>query len=410
MRRLLLALAFIALSTPAGVANAAPSGALPDRAAPSALRSVDGTEGGRLLTGPLSKQPSTDAAFRAGLATIRGRYFDTPATVVGVVRSTDQRVSIAAFTATLGQAPVNGMLYTIFDPAGSSRVGVFFDVPQRFAKTFQPLMARFAESASDSGPAPLKQVVAPDGTEAAMVPANWQVQTLEQGVLIAQGPDQAAVIVRLLQYFSDPRAQGIPGAVPKPFTSDPTAAFSAVSRTLAARRNLPPPEIHIERTVPQPKPAGTVTSALLYGTATSGDATRRFETLVQVVPANAQGRWIVQINQISAPVAVFQHDRPLLSTIYRSYRYDSRRVAANILTYARQQADQNNAVFHDSMHRASVIQRNIDRSTAAFVDYIGDRAVVTNGSVQGRFEANTAAAIVKADPKQWHIMSLNEYK
>ena len=410
MHRLLIALVFLVLSTPAGVANAAPSDALPGRAAPSGMQSIDGAQGGRLLAAALSNQPSTDAAFRAGLATIRGRYFDAPATVVGAVRSTDQRVTIAAFTAALGQAPVNGMLYTIFDAAGSSRVGVVFDIPQRFGKTFKPLMQRFAETAADSGTAPLKQVVAPDGTEAAMIPANWQVQTLKEGVLITNGPDQAAVVIRLLSYFFEPNRRTIPGAVPMPFTSDPTAAFSAVSRTLAARRNLPPPEIHVERTVPQPKPAGTVTSALLYGTVTFGETSRRFETLVQVAPANAEGRWIVQINQISAPAGVFQRDRPLLSTIYRSYRYDSQRMAANILSYARQQAENNNAVFRDSMRRAAVIQHNIDRSTAAFVDYIGDRAVVTNGNVQGRFEANTAAAIVKADPNQWHVMSLNEYK
>ena len=131
MRRLFFALATIAFTTPAGVAAAAPSGALPAHAAPSGLHSIDGTDGGRLLVGALSKQSSTDAAFRAALRTIRGGYFDTTPNLVGVVRSTDQSLTIAAFTATLQRAPVNGMVYTIFDPSGGSRVGVFFDLGGR---------------------------------------------------------------------------------------------------------------------------------------------------------------------------------------------------------------------------------------------------------------------------------------
>jgi len=411
MHSLLFASLLLTFTLRPAFAGQSRTGTLPAHSAPEGLKSIDSPNGGRLLVGTLTKQSSTDAAFRAGLAKLRHGYFDTAPNLVGVVRSRDESVTIAPFTATLQRAPINGMIYTLFDPAGSARVGVCFDYAQRFGQTFKPLMARFQES----NPAPvasskLHQVVAEDRTEAITIPENWKVGAMRGGYLSVTGPDQALVMIRFLGYFTDPKYRAAPGTRSLPFTADPTEAFKAVAGLVAADNHLPPPQIHIERTVPEAKPAGTVTSAWLYGTAIQGEDTRRFETLVQVAPMNESGRWIVQLNQKSAPVDVFQRDLPLLTSIYKSYLYDPNRMSQVILDNARQYAEKNKAIFEDSMRRAAVIQANIDRSTAAFVDYISDRAVVSDGNIARRFDANTAQAIVDADPQRFHILSLNEYR
>ncbi|MCW3052970.1 MAG: hypothetical protein JWN14_2140 [Chthonomonadales bacterium] len=411
MRSLLLAFAFIAFASSAALAGQSRAGTLPGHVAPGGLKSIDIPEGGRLLVGGLSKQSSTDAAFRTSLGTIRQGYFDAALNLVGVVRNKDQSVTIAPFTATFQKMPVNGMIYTLFDPSGNTRVGILFDTAQRFGKTFKPLMVRFvALNPAPAASATLKQFVAEDGTEAITIPENWQVAALSGGFLAVKGPDQASVIIRYMAYFTDPKYRAAPGTLSMPFTADPTEALNAATRLMAASNHMPPPQIRIERTVAEPKPAGTVTSAWLHGTATQGENTRRFEALVQVAPMNESGRWFVQIIQKSAPIDVFQRDLPILTTIYRSYLYNPQKMAEATLQQARLAAERNNAIVQDSMRRAAAIQADIDHSTEAFIDHISDRAVVTDGNVERRFHANTAQAIVEADPQRFHILSLNEYK
>ena len=297
MRILSLTLSIVACAVLTAGAGHAQTGKLPVHAAPSGFQSIEGEYGGRLLFGAISDQASGDAAFRTGLKALRGGYFDAAPNMASNVRSKDGNITIAPFTSTIGKAPVNGAVYSVSDSAGSAHVGILFDYTQNTGKSFNPLMARFADMIP--GPAASSEFVtvkAPDGTDKATVPDNWQVPSLREGQLITRGPDQALVIIRYLTYFTDPRTRPAPGTTPLPYTSDPVRAMEAVASVLAARSNQPTPKIHVERAVPDSKPQGIVTSALLYGTAVLEGKTRRFETLVQVTPLDASGRWIVQVN------------------------------------------------------------------------------------------------------------------
>ena len=63
------------------------------------------------------------------------------------------------------------------------------------------------------------------------------------------------------------------------------------------------------------------------------------------------------------------------------------------------------------MLSAAAIQGSISASTKAFVDHISDHSRVAGGNGEiGRFTSGTAQAIVESDPRNFNIMSLNEYR
>src|SRR4051812_36006487 len=99
MHNMMLTAAFTAIIVSGAIGSRAETGALPAHAAPAGLQSIEGASGGRLLVGDLPNQASTDAAFRAGLKSVRSGYFDSAPSLVGVVRTADGRVTIAPFTA-----------------------------------------------------------------------------------------------------------------------------------------------------------------------------------------------------------------------------------------------------------------------------------------------------------------------
>jgi hypothetical protein len=302
---------------------------------------------------------------------------------------------------------------------------------------------RPAASGAPAGAVPaMNDVVSPDGTVHARLPADWHTAIFAQGEMAAVGPDKAEVDQEVALQIMDPngslyqsqqRLQASMGgrrlagttSLVVPFTNDVQAAYKSVYAALVRSGTLPAAQINVEhaRTVAHNADGSTV--AELVGTSVAHGKTSRFDGQVLVAPPNPYGSWTMSVKMISAPEATYKRELPTLLAIFQSYNVDQRArnqqvassLEANREGMARGQAYSESvranmsATFDASMSHARSVQSGIDRSTSGFVHYLNDTTVVENaGGGRSSVDAGFAQSVVNNDPQNFRIVPVSEYR
>jgi len=413
---------------------------LPARGAPAGMRSIDDAGGGRILIGGLGSVGSGQT-FRAGLHRISG-YFSQTLRLASVVRSTDGRITMAAFDARLSGVPVGGVALTSYG-SGASQVAVVFDVSQRLPRTLAGLFThlqnlppqaapqRGASPQHSSGGASLQAQIAAvptvqrtsnDGTVSINLPADWQIKQFAEGSIVADGPDGAEVVEGLSFPMVDPRGPAGMG-IRVPYDSDPASSYETVIRALAQMSGHPAAQFVSVHEKPVAALPG-FNGAEVTGTSRLQGKLLRFDEFVDVGPQGPAGGWQVAVNGVVAPDDRFETDEPAMAALFNSYRLDNGRrqaqVQANIAAgwaasragiahmNAVTAADQ--ATVDASMRNARAVQDGIDRSTAGFVRYLNDSDVVQNASgAHVNVDASTAQALTTFDPQHFRSVPVTQY-
>jgi hypothetical protein len=416
------AVAALALST------VAPSVAaqLPAHAVPAGLQAVEGPGGGRILEGTLPGG-STAGSLRAGVDRARD-YFDAEPELTSIVQSRDGRVTMAQFRSTLERSPIAGLVVIVRD-GNRSRVAFLFDRERDIARSIRPMVASLqtagASGSSSAAMPALRPMRSPDGSILAALPDDWRLKRFENGQLVAVGPDGAEVDQEIPFQLLDPRSplQNMPGAIRLSYAPQP-ANMLVSALEFAGRNSGKPMDIHVERAGPIGNQQGALTQQL-SGTNTTGGVVHRFEGVVALSQPNQYGGYMLSVKMVSAPAGSFSHDFPLLTAIYNSYRVDQNReaqITSAYVQYTKEQTQrglaqmaavraQNDATFYASMQNAHAVQDSIDRSTAGFVNYLGDRNVVAGPSgAHGTMDDGYAQALVRSDPQAFRIVPVSDYR
>ncbi len=448
LRLVILHGAFLLLAAPGGLA------------APIA---VDGPEGGTIVSSPLSGAASGPGAFKDGLHALRG-YFDEAPAWLGAVRSKDGNVTIAAFRAVRRGAPVGGLAIAAYDPAGHSRFAVVFDDPARLARSLPPMLNRLKEMTQETleqarpaqagtrGPdfaafeaaaahVALRRIAFPDGTATIGIADGFTPAVMSGGRFGASAADGAyanfytpvpLLDPRSALYQQESRMSGgnppqIPGQTVIAYDPDPVAVWKQVLRERAEERGEGDPSPQMLRVKPLPNDATGFLGRMVAGTMTLHGEPYVFSgTLLVSPPPRSDGSWLLQITMRGAPAAHAAADMPALIAMQRSEKIDMnavrdqtmRNIAAINAECSRWLAankaagdDARNRVFQTSMHNAQVAQDNIDRSTAGFIHYINDEAVVQHDptGARGTISASLATALQKSDPQHFTIVPVSQY-
>jgi len=413
--------------------------ALPAHGVPAGMRSIDDAGGGRILVGGLGGVGSGET-FRAGLRRISD-YFSHTLRLASVVRSSDGRITMAAFDARLSGVPVGGIALTSYG-AGASQVAVVFDVSQRLPRTLGGLFThlqnlpppaapeRGASPKSGAGASlqaqiaavPTVQRTSNDGTVSVNLPADWQIKQFAEGSVVADGPDGAEVVEGLSFPMVDPRGPAGMG-IRVPYDSDPARSYQTVIRALAQMSGRPAAQFVSVHEKPVAALPG-FNGAEVTGTSRLQGKLLRFDEFVDVGPQGPAGGWQVAVNGVVAPDDRFETDEPAMAALFNSYRLDNGRrqaqVQANIAAgwaasragiahmNAVTAADQ--ATVDASMRNARAVQDGIDRSTAGFVRYLNDSDVVQNASgAHMNVDAGTAQALTTFDPQHFRSVPVSQY-
>jgi hypothetical protein len=405
-----------------------PAGAdqLPPRARPSGLHEMNGPSGGRILEGTLGAGSSA-GSLRDEVRRTSG-YFDAAPELTSIVQSRDGRVTMAQFTATLERSPIAGLLVIVRD-GNHSRVALLFDRQRDIAQSIRPMVASLqtggTAGASSAAMPALRPMRSPDGSILAALPQDWTLKRFENGQLVAIGPDGAEVDQEIPFQLLDPRSplQNMPGAIRLSYAPQPASMLVAALER-AGRNSGSPMDIHVERAGPIQNQQGALVQQLA-GTNTKAGVAHRFEGVVALSQPNQYGGYMLSVKMVSAPTATYAHDFPLLTAIYNSYRVDQNReaqITSAYVQYTKEQTErslaqmaavraQNDATFYASMQNAHAVQDSIDRSTAGFVNYLGDRNVVSGPSGgHVTMDDGYAQAVVRSDPQEFRIVPVSDYR
>jgi hypothetical protein len=437
MKRLAASLAVaVALCAPS-LANAGDT--LPSRPAPAGFRVVDAAGGGRIVTGPLAASASPNGAFLAGLRKIHA-YFGTSPSIASAAQSNDGSLTVGLFRSELGRAPVAGVAFVTYAPNGGSRIAMLFDRPAHLKTSFHPMMARLA--ALDGGgaakvpageaAAALVPRLSPDRTILISLPNGWKTSPFEQGMVAASGPNGEEVDRGIVLTIIDPRSPmargmgGGPQGIVASYVPDPARAYAVVANALSMQSGHGPLQVTVEKTTPMQAPGAGAHAAALSGTTTNRGTRQRFEAAISVGPPSNYGTWSLAVNQMTAPINRYAADRPTLTAINDSYRMDQQhrlqQVQQSIAqgeaagaagrAMLAQTTQRDAALVNASMAHARAVQDGIDRSTAGFVNYLGDRDVLENtgSGARGTVGAGFAQAVVQSDPQNFRTVPVSQYR
>ncbi len=405
--------------------------------------------GGTLVT-TFQKESSPQQLLRDSLSRARG-VFGSPIDVRGAVRSKDGTLVVALIRSRLAGVPIGGMILGTYVTGAPSRIALIYDRADRFAKTAPDLIAFATTTDTENASAPAAQlagvpamhdVVAPDRSASARLPAGWTPQHFAQGVFVAADAAGDEVDQEVAFTFVDPRSPALaqyvsaqqmmrqPVSPVTPFgivlalPPDPVQAYVSANRRLAELQHQPDPETKIEQSHPMAA-APNQHASLLSGTSIVKGTRVRFLGSADFVQLHAPGAWMLSIKMVSAPDAQFKKVFPTLSAIFSSYKIDQNVRQQQVGETIRQNNEliargreisqatiaRNTAVFNASMSHAREVQDGIDRSTAGFSHYLNDTTVVQSSSgARGTVDQGFAQSMVRNDPQNFREVPVSEYR
>lgn len=436
------------------------------RAATGGLTLYPAPSSGHILFGLVPTATSAATALKAGIER-GGASFAQPPELLAAVASRDGRLAIAAFKAAYGGAAVGGLAIATYDESGASRVALLFDRLDSLPSSIGPMerelvsiTAREIQRARGTSGAsagldvsalsaaarsvPLTMRDFPDGTARIGIAQGYTVNVMQSGRFSAAGSDGAYLNIANPIPVLDPsgtmyaqmvamsqRAGGAsglpPGFLVVPYSRDLGPAWVAARRQIARQRGAADANIRIERSSPLPERANAFAQGtVVQGTETLGGVLRSFVATLIARPPDASGNWLMSVTILSAPAASASRDMPALFAMQRSEQLDNAALmaqtdasiaaSANALaqTLSSRQAaymQMSEAKFAGVMARARATQAGIDRSAAAFTEYInGTTWVHDSGTGRDRHVSqNLGYALAKGDPTRFTELPVRDY-
>jgi len=441
------------------------SGASP--ADSGALTLYPGPSGGYILFGFLAAATSAASAFEAGLTRV-GPSFDQPPVVHAAVASNDGQLVVAAFTAAYGGTAVGGQAIATYEERGASRAAFVFDRPDTLSASLGPMLGELAsiterelERAYGSGGAslpldvdeltaaarsvPLTMHDFPDGTARIGVAPGYTVNVMQSGRFSASRSDGAYLNIANPIAMLDPRgamyAQMValsrsafgapslpPGLLVVPYADDFGPAWVTARQQIVRQRGAADPQTRIATSSPLATPENAFGRGMVVqGTETLEGVERAFAATLIAAPPDGSGNWMISVTILSAPLASVSRDMPELFAMQRSEELDnealmaqsnasiaaSARALSQTLASRRAASEQiSAATFAGVMARARTAQAGIDRSAAAFIEYIKGTTWVHDAGkgADHHMSRDLGSALVKADPARFTVVPVSDYK
>ena len=264
--------------------------------AQNSLQAVDGSQGGKIVYGPMDGATTEAQAMSKVLRLVHNNCGERPQ--VGQVFKLRGTNSDAVFFTVVnhpqGNKPKAGMI--IASPTGPNRieVGVVTDDAARFGSTVNPMLAQLFRawhpdsaatgsastgkgSVSASGPASgarsglagkLHTVTAPDNSVSIGAPDGWTVDPGSgHGTIIAKGPQGEVVAFGMMRNAVDSSSQWqqnfwrmggrpIPGTILYPYHGNLTRAFPDLVQAWRRAGGLGPAKLQVEKIEQMPPPQG----------------------------------------------------------------------------------------------------------------------------------------------------------
>ena len=366
------------------------------------------TDQGKRLVAHKPAAKSLAAALSSALQDLAPCFDAKPTAASGFADAKDRRRGGAAFTATLKDKPVKGIVFCTLSDSGTEVTATycFADAP---ASAWAKLSGE-ANAGAAALPAGIKmeEYAFPDGTGTIQLPAGWKTsaRTCIHGVRI-DGPASQWVTLGQSYSVSTPdsfivqnqrqlamQAQQMGFPPPKqiemlvaPYTGPLEALKNLVPQLSRMSQTRGGPSVTLDKILEEPKP-----TQASFPNGQAADVYFAFTQTTAGVPAHYRSRsrletwligtgaWSVYFTELAAPDASFDKDFPVMLAIATSLKMNSQAVQretsraidaqnANFRAQQRAHATQQ-AAFDDyfkSMQRNSTIR---DRSAADFDEVI----------------------------------------
>jgi hypothetical protein len=423
------------------------------------LKTIDNSQGGKIVYGRVDGQATEAGAMGAMLRSIHNQYGDRPQ--VSKLFQVHGTQSVAAFFTvnkrSQGGGQMAGLIIVAKVTTDDVEAAVVCDDAGQFGSRFNPLMKTLFEAwhpfdaalaaggggggGAGAAVAPLHKFTTQDRTASADFPDGWKVQPWSAGgTIVAGGPNGESASLGygfLAADLNNPRVRqtyavvlrgglrgtGYAQGLYYPLTGDMTRNYIDLVRLFQQKHNLPPTTLQVQSAGAVQGPPGE-RCAHIHGILTPADAKKASETdtvFCVTAPTPAAGAFMAIINSTEVPVALAQKERATMGAVLASFSVDTAAVRRMANAYAAPAIDaihaigraaaQQAAAAHErnEIQNSSVYQHwdSMDRRSKDFSDYQLGYTVVQDNSVNGHTTLwnQDADALVRANPQRFEYVT-----
>jgi hypothetical protein len=451
-------------NVPAGAIAVAPAAvmqpvaALKSIAAQGRMKSIDPSQGGKIIYGQVEGQTTEAGAMGAVLRSLHNQLGERPQ--VGKLFQVRGTQSVAAFFSVGKQNTSRGQIAGLIIAAKATsdhvEAALVTDDAARFPKTLAPMMktlvaawhpleAGRGASSLSNGPAPLRQVWTQDHSASISLPDGWKLvpSMSMMGTVVASGPRGESAelgstflasdtnnpnVQRTIQVVRNGglRNTSYAKATYYPYGGDMAKTFVYLMQDVRRRAGLPQASYHFSSVSAFPA-SPQQHCVRLAGTAELGDGkgSRELNGVFCTTPPNRAGSWMSTAYTTMAPVQVAAEERATLGAVLQSFNIDANVVRgqtaqiagpaiAQIHAIGKMAANQAAAAHErNDIQNSSVYQHwdSMDKRSQEFENYQLGFSVVSDvgNNVHGTFWNEDAAALVEGNPDKYEYVSAPNY-
>ena len=368
--------------------------ALPQRAAPTGMRSISTNGTGTVLTTTMS---GSNSATQMSQALLRGiqSYFDrAPRVLHAIGDRTDTQVQ-ASFSAQLGGVPVLGLI-GVSTGGNAARAVVLFDAQRAFPGSITRLVHAATTGTSTPGgggaaaaaTVALRRTAIPDGSGNIDLAPGWVIRHAYKGAMDIQGPLPGS-------------GMSLGAVIPVPYTSSDPAQALVMMTQQAARGPGKRIQINIIDSRPVQWQQGGRASLLRYRVVADEGSIDYFG-LIGITPFQ-DGKVFLYTSFIQAPPESFAQVLPVALRSWSSWS-----IYPAVLAQRMQQAAQTMRETGELLSGGGS-QRAFDGVNAGWGQYIRGVATLEDPS-RSRSEVDQSFAdnVVRSDPQHFRIVPTSE--
>jgi hypothetical protein len=420
----------------------------------SAVKTINGPQGGAISYGRVDGQTTEAGAMGAMLRSLHSQFGDRPQ--VGKLFQVRGTQSVAAFFSvnrrTQGKGQQAGLIIvtkvTTDDVEGAllsddaAHLGVSLNpMMKSLFAAWHPFEAAAAGGASGGGLAALHPYTTPDRTASVSLPDGWKPQSWSaQGTIVADGPNGESASLGygfLAADLNNPRVRqtyatvmhgglrgtGYANGIYYALSSDLTKDYLDLIRLFRQKNNLPPSTIQVKSSTPVAGPPGQHCAHIqAIGNPQDAKTAAEMDTVFCIsTPTPAAGGFGVTLNATSVPVALAPKERATLGAVLASFTVDTAAVQRMASAYAAPAIESIHAIGRaaaaqaaaaherNEIQNSSVYQHwdSMDRRSKDFSDYLLGFSVVQDNArnTHGTLWNEDADALVKADPQRFEYVT-----
>lgn len=423
--------------------------------AQGALKTINNSQGGKIVYGQVEGQTTEAGAMGAVLRSLHNQFGDRPQ--VGKLFEVRGTQSVAAFFTVNKKKQSSGQLagLIIVTKVATDRVeaAVVSDDASHLSATFNPMMKTLfgswrpfdAAPNAASGPgapiAPLHKYVLPDRSASVDLPDGWKVQpSSAMGTILAEGPRGEIAnlgFTLLVSDLNNPRARQTYQLVQRgglrntsyanglyyPLGPDLAKTFVDVIQMFRAKTHQPPATFQISNESPAPAPPATRCAHITgHVDPQDGKGMREMNTVFcTTAPRPASGGFLAIAYHTAVPNDVAASERATVGAVLASFSVDMAVVqrqgnayaapAIEAIHAAGRAAAAQAAAAHErnEIQNSSVYQHwdNIDRRSKEFSNYqLGYSVIQDNAAnAHGTLWNADADELVRRDPQRFEYVS-----